>query len=99
MGATYNGSGRQESDQASASTGLGTALVAALAKQLKAQVWETSSDEGMAVAVTKATFESRLPKVAEANAKKKRPAGAGRLRRNEVTYWRAMSSNARITCD
>jgi chemotaxis protein methyltransferase CheR len=59
-----NGSGRQETDEASASTGLGTALVAALAKQLKAQVSETSSNKGMAVAVTKATFESRLPKAA-----------------------------------
>ena len=59
-----NGSGRQESDEPSASTGLGTALVAALAKQLKAQVSETSSKKGMAVAVTKATFESRLPRVA-----------------------------------
>jgi len=59
-----NGSGRQGTDDASASTGLGTALVAALAKQLKAQVSETSSNKGMAVAVTKATFESRLPKVA-----------------------------------
>jgi PAS domain S-box-containing protein len=59
-----NGSGRRENDEPSASTGLGTALVAALAKQLKAQVSETSSKKGMAVAVTKATFESRLPRVA-----------------------------------
>jgi len=59
-----NGGGRQKTDEASASAGLGTALVAALAKQLKAQVSETSSNKGMAVAVTKATFESRLPKVA-----------------------------------
>jgi chemotaxis protein methyltransferase CheR len=59
-----NGLGRRGADEPSPSTGLGTALVAALAKQLKAQVSETSSDKGMAVAVTKATFESRLPKVA-----------------------------------
>jgi chemotaxis protein methyltransferase CheR len=59
-----NGSGRQENDGPSASTGLGTALVAALAKQLNAQVSETSSKKGVAVAVTKATFESRLPRVA-----------------------------------
>jgi chemotaxis protein methyltransferase CheR len=59
-----NGSGRRETDEPSASTGLGTALVAALAKQLKAQVAEVSSKEGMTVAVTKATFESRLPRVA-----------------------------------
>ena len=59
-----NGSGRRETDEPSASTGLGTALVAALAKQLKAQVSEDSSEKGMAVAVTKATFESRLPRAA-----------------------------------
>ena len=55
---------RRKPNELSASTGLGTALVAALAKQLTAQVFETSSDKGMVVAVTKATFESRLPKVA-----------------------------------
>ena len=59
-----NGSGRQQPDDSTASTGLGTALVAALAKQLKAQVSEISSKKGMAVAVTKATFESRLPRAA-----------------------------------
>jgi PAS domain S-box-containing protein len=59
-----NGSGRRGTDEASASAGLGTVLVAALAKQLKAQVSETSSKKGVSVAVTKATFESRLPRVA-----------------------------------
>jgi PAS domain S-box-containing protein len=59
-----NGSGRRGTDEASASTGLGTVLVAALAKQLKAQVSENSSKKGMTVAVTKATFESRLPRAA-----------------------------------
>jgi len=59
-----NGCGRAETNEANASTGLGTALVAALAKQLKAQVSESSSKKGMVVAVTKATFESRLPRVA-----------------------------------
>lgn len=59
-----NGAGRRESGEPGASTGLGTALVAALAKQLKALVCETSSNKGMAVAVTRATFESRLPRVA-----------------------------------
>ena len=53
-----------KADEPSALTGLGTALVAALAKQLKAQVSETSSKNGMTVAVTKATFESRLPRAA-----------------------------------
>lgn len=59
-----NGSGRRQTDETSASTGLGTVLVAALAKQLEAQVSEVSSKKGLAVAVTKATFESRLPRVA-----------------------------------
>lgn len=59
-----NGTGRRQETEPGASTGLGTALVAALAKQLKAQVSETSSSEGLVVAVTKATFESRLPRAA-----------------------------------
>ena len=59
-----NGVGRHKTDVVAAVTGLGTALVAALAKQLKAQVSETTSKRGLAVAVTKATFESRLPEAA-----------------------------------
>ena len=59
-----NGVGRRGTDQPGASSGLGTVLVAALAKQLKAQVSETTSKKGMAVAVTKATFQSRLPRAA-----------------------------------
>jgi chemotaxis protein methyltransferase CheR len=59
-----NGVGRRRSRKPDASTGLGTVLVAALAKQLKAQVSETSSKKGMSVAVTRATFESRLPRAA-----------------------------------
>lgn len=55
-----NGGGRRENEEQNTSTGLGTALVAALAKQLKAQVSEVSSKRGMVVAVTKATFQSRL---------------------------------------
>lgn len=55
-----NGIGRRETDGPNASTGLGAALVAALAKQLNAQVSETSSKKGLAVTITKATFESRL---------------------------------------
>jgi two-component sensor histidine kinase len=56
-----NGVGRRGAGDANTSTGLGTALVAALAKQLNAQVTETSSGNGMIVAVTKASFQSRLP--------------------------------------
>ncbi|MEA3081304.1 MAG: hypothetical protein QOD54_972 [Sphingomonadales bacterium] len=59
-----NGKGRTQAVGASASTGLGAALVAALAKQLSAQVSETSSDKGLAITVTRATFDSRLPRAA-----------------------------------
>ncbi|MBA3511268.1 histidine kinase dimerization/phosphoacceptor domain -containing protein [Sphingomonas sp.] len=59
-----NGTGRRALTGAEASTGLGTALVTALAKQLQAQVSEISSAKGLAMAVTRATFESRLPRAA-----------------------------------
>jgi chemotaxis protein methyltransferase CheR len=54
-----NGIGRE--DNSNAPSGLGTALVGALAKQLKAQITETSSPEGLTVDVTRSTFESHLP--------------------------------------
>lgn len=57
-----NGAGRNTKDELKASTGLGIALIGALAKQLKAQITETSSStEGLTVAVTRSTFESHLP--------------------------------------
>ena len=56
-----NGTGRNTKDEVKTSSGLGTALIGALAKQLKAQVNETSTTEGLAVAVTHSTFESHLP--------------------------------------
>jgi chemotaxis protein methyltransferase CheR len=56
-----NGVGRSGQDEAQTSFGLGTALVDALAKQLKAQITETSAPEGLTVAVTRSTFESFLP--------------------------------------
>ena len=56
-----NGAGRNTKDELKTSTGLGTALIGALAKQLKAQITETSSTEGLTVAVTRSTFESHLP--------------------------------------
>jgi two-component sensor histidine kinase len=58
-----NGAGRK-SNEPDASTGLGAVLIAALAKQLQALVSETSSARGLAVSVTRATFESRLPRAA-----------------------------------
>lgn len=56
-----NGSGRQQAERSSTSTGLGTALIAALAKQLDAQINESSSGPGVAVEVIRASFESSLP--------------------------------------
>lgn len=55
-----NGIGRQPTEDSTSSTGLGTALIGALAKQLGAQITETSSN-GLAVAVTRSTFEALLP--------------------------------------
>jgi chemotaxis protein methyltransferase CheR len=56
-----NGVGRVQTADSEASTGLGTALIGALAKQLNAQITETSSSKGLTVAVTRSTFESLLP--------------------------------------
>jgi len=56
-----NGVGRSGEVELKTSSGLGTALVGALAKQLKAQITETSSAKGLTVEVTRSTFESVLP--------------------------------------
>jgi len=56
-----NGVGRSGQEDGQVVTGLGTALVGALAKQLKAQITETSSTEGLEVAVTRSTFDAHLP--------------------------------------
>jgi len=56
-----NGVGRNGKEEPNASTGLGAALIGALAKQLQAQISEASSTDGLSVAVTHSTFESRLP--------------------------------------
>jgi chemotaxis protein methyltransferase CheR len=58
-----NGLGRLLNEQ-STSTGLGTALIGALAKQLNAQTTETSTKNGLTVEVTRATFASLLPQAA-----------------------------------
>jgi chemotaxis protein methyltransferase CheR len=55
-----NGAGRGTAAPP-ASGGLGTAIVAALTKQLKAQLLEVSSASGLRVEVTHATFKSHLP--------------------------------------
>jgi chemotaxis protein methyltransferase CheR len=56
-----NGVGRLPSEEIKASTGLGMALIEALAKQLDAQIAEISTAKGLTVAVTRSTFESLLP--------------------------------------
>ena len=72
-----NGVGRG-AEKAPASTGLGTALIGALAKQLEAQISESSTAKGVTVEVTRATFASRLPAhgPAEAAAEAAEAAGA-----------------------
>lgn len=59
-----NGTGRRQAEEPSTSTGLGAALITALAKQLGAIVSETSSKMGLTADVTRATFASRLPRAA-----------------------------------
>jgi chemotaxis protein methyltransferase CheR len=59
-----NGVGRSGTKDSVPSAGLGTALVGALAKQLNAQISETSTKKGLTVEVTRATFESLLPRAA-----------------------------------
>jgi chemotaxis protein methyltransferase CheR len=55
-----NGCGRT-AGTASPSSGLGTVIVGALAKQLQAQIEEVSGPSGLTVGVTRATFSPRLP--------------------------------------
>ncbi len=55
-----NGCGRATST-ATSSSGLGTVIVEALAKQLQARIDEVSSPNGLRVDVTRATFSHRLP--------------------------------------
>jgi chemotaxis protein methyltransferase CheR len=56
-----NGVGRVHKEELKTSTGLGTALIGALASQLAAQISEPPSPKGLTVEVTRSTFESRLP--------------------------------------
>jgi chemotaxis protein methyltransferase CheR len=55
-----NGAGRAPAVSTS-SSGLGTAIIGALAKQLQARIEEVSNQDGLTVAVTRATFSPRLP--------------------------------------
>jgi len=53
-----NGTGKRPSAEPATSSGLGTVLVAALAKQLKAQITEKSSPKGLEIVIARATFRS-----------------------------------------
>lgn len=59
-----NGVGRRQPQEPATSTGLGTALIGALAKQLDALVSEPPVKKGLTVEVTRATFESRFARAA-----------------------------------
>lgn len=60
-----NGTGRRRlTDEGSSSTGLGAALIAALAKQLNASVSEPLTNRGLSIEVTRASFVSRLARAA-----------------------------------
>ena len=52
-----NGVGRAPSKAPKTSTGLGTALIGALAKQLNAQITEPVAARGLTIEVTRSTFE------------------------------------------
>jgi chemotaxis protein methyltransferase CheR len=59
-----NGVGRRPAAAGKARKGLGTALITALARQLEAQISEVSTDKGLTIEVTRATFVSQLPQAA-----------------------------------
>jgi chemotaxis protein methyltransferase CheR len=59
-----NGIGGKAHDPGQSGQGLGTAIVEALAKQLDARVDSVGGSPGMTVAVTRASFTSRLPQAA-----------------------------------
>ena len=59
-----NGTGRVAGEAAEAGSGLGTALIGALAKQLEAQISEVSTAKGLTVDVTRATFVGNLSRAA-----------------------------------
>ena len=59
-----NGTGRTPVTAEKSRSGLGTALISALAKQLEAQISEVSTAQGLSVEVTRATFVSHLPRAA-----------------------------------
>lgn len=59
-----NGVGKSADDGAAKHGGLGTVIVAALVKQLEARFEVLDAPAGMSVAITRATFTSKMPKAA-----------------------------------
>ena len=59
-----NGTGRSVVEAENPGSGLGTALISALANQLEAQISEVSTDKGLTVEVTRATFVSHVARAA-----------------------------------
>jgi chemotaxis protein methyltransferase CheR len=59
-----NGVGADPAKAASDSGGLGSALVEALARQLRAKVEIASNATGMRVSITRVTFVSTMPEAA-----------------------------------
>lgn len=59
-----NGIGRSPDSTVQAPTGLGTAIVAALVKQLGATIEVSTGEAGRSVSITRAPFTSRMPQAA-----------------------------------
>lgn len=59
-----NGIGKSVSEAGGSSTGLGTAIVQALVKQLDAVMEAPSGTDGMKISITRASFTSRMPSAA-----------------------------------
>lgn len=59
-----NGTGRLANESRQPRSGLGTALISALAKQLDAQISEVSTKKGLTVDVTRATSVRQLSRAA-----------------------------------
>ncbi len=59
-----NGIGKSADDAGAGATGLGTAIVQALVKQLQAVMETVSGADGLRISITRATFTSHMPRAA-----------------------------------
>jgi chemotaxis protein methyltransferase CheR len=59
-----NGIGKNAADAVEVTSGLGSAIIEALVRQLDAQMDVASSASGTKVSITRATFTSRMPHAA-----------------------------------